>query len=394
VRRADALLDIVTSALHALDPEARVAAALASPPRAPVFLVAIGKAAPAMARGALSRWRAAIVQGVVVCPEGTPARGIPRGIDVMRASHPVPDARSVRAAARCLALAADAGAARGILLGLVSGGASALVCAPSEGIDLATKRAVTRAMLRSGAPVQEINVVRKHLSRIKGGGLARAARPARVLALVASDVVGGTAADVGSGPTVGEASTVADARRLLLRWAPRFASLPLVRTLAPPRRAAARIVVSPEELAAVVARRLGARVLRPSQASAAELAGEVLALAARMAPGSAFVRAAEPSLEVPPHARGGGRSTHLAALVGRDLPPGVAFLALATDGVDGTSGTAGAIVRAGFADRAAIDRALARFDTGALHRAAGTAIASRPSGINLADLHVLVAARR
>jgi hydroxypyruvate reductase len=371
--------------MRGLELAPRVAASLRLP-RGPVFVVAIGKAAPAMAEGALARCRPE--RCVVVCPDETDARGL----DVLRAAHPVPDARSVRAAQACLELAREASLARarrGVLVVLVSGGASSLVCAPA-GVDLATKRAVTKAMLRSGASVVDLNVVRKHLSRIKGGMLARAAGEARVVTRIASDVVGGSPADVGSGPSVADPSTVADARRLLRRWAPSFADLPLVRTNAS-ARGDVRVIASPEDLAKAVARALrqrgvASRVLPASVASVEELAREYLA--ARLRAGTAIVRAAEPSLVVTRKGRG-GRSTHLAALVGRDLPRGVAFLALATDGVDGASGTGGALVRAGFADRDAVDRALARFDTGPLHRAAHTAIPEAASGHNLADLHVL-----
>jgi hydroxypyruvate reductase len=260
-------------------------------------------------------------------------------------------------------------------------------------VTLADKRAVTRAMLQSGATVQEINVVRKHLSRIKGGGLARAASPRDVVTLVASDVIGGDASDVGSGPSVLDASTVRQARVLLRRHAPAFASLSLAETLArDPRRLRARILVSPEELSRAMARELDATVLRPSQADVVALAAEYARRAARLRSGEAVVRAAEPSVLVPERAGKGGRSTHLAALVARVLPPGVTFAAIATDGVDAASGTAGAIVRA--RSGSDLDRAIERFDTGTFHRRAGTALPAKPTGHNLADLHILVRARQ
>ncbi|MBN9165407.1 MAG: glycerate kinase, partial [Myxococcales bacterium] len=143
----------------------------------------------------------------------------------------------------------------------------------------------------------------------------------------------------------------------------------------------------------LTARGLRARVLAPSQASVEALAHEYIELARHLRPGRALVRAAEPSLELPERAGKGGRSTHLGALVGLELPRGAMFLAAATDGVDGASGTAGAVVGAAFLRKvgaAAVRRALDHYDTGALHLAAGTALPSRPSGHNLADLHVLV----
>jgi hydroxypyruvate reductase len=396
-RRVD-LAAVVGRALARMDVRARVAAAL-PPPTRPAYVVAIGKAAPAMAAGARDRYGDHVARLVVVTTDGTEALGL----DVVRAGHPLPDRRSVRAAEECLAVAREAAGARGLLVVLVSGGASALVCAPAGGVRLTDKRAVTRAMLASGATIQEINVVRKHLSRIKGGGLGRAARPGQVVTLVASDVIGGAPSDVGSGPSVGDESTVAEARALLRRHATgsALAKLPLVRTGPVPGRSRVGVVACPEALAREVAaelRALGlrARALPASQEPAERAARRYLALAQRMPPRTALVRAAEPSVELPARpdaSASGGRSTHLAALVARELPRGVRFLAMATDGVDGTSESGGAEVDATLRERLgdrAIANAVARFETGKLHRRAGTALPRSPTGHNLADLHVLL----
>jgi glycerate 2-kinase len=359
-------------ALAEVDVERAVQRACERMPRDPYRVIAIGKAAKTMFAGTRDL---DIEDAVVVGPED--------------AGHPLPDARSVRAAKACLALVARPGGAR--ILVLVSGGASALVCAPAPGITLANKRAITRSMLASGATVQDINVVRKHLSRIKGGGLARAASPREVLTLVASDVIGGEASDVGSGPSVLDESTVAEARALLRRHAPAFASLPLVKTLArDPRRLHARILVSPEDLARAMAGELDAKLLRPSQADVEALAAEYTKRALRLRRGEALVRAAEPSVVVPKSAGKGGRCSHLAARVARDLPAGVTFAAIATDGIDGASETAGAIVTA--MSGLDLDRAIARFDTGRFLLRARAALPSKPTGNNLADLHVLARA--
>lgn len=404
---AIAMLRLVRRALADLDLEQRVARALLRRRRPDaVRVVAVGKAAAAMTRGALSAWGEALESALVIVPRGVPGgalRGLgDRRVAIVRADHPVPSAASVRAAERALALvSAPPAGAEALVLVLVSGGASSLMCAPSEGIDLPTKAAVTSALLQSGASIQAMNVVRKHLSRIKGGGLLRAAR-GPVLTLVASDVIGGHPSDVGSGPSVPDASRVADARAILRRHAPPYAALPLVSTAAPRARGHAVVLVSPEELArhtrdVLGATGMSARVLPRSQAPVVALARRYGRLAHELRPGDAVVRAAEPSLVVPPRAGQGGRATHLAALVAPELPPGVLFLALATDGIDGASRTSGAVVDASFARRAGAEelaRAIADFDTGPLHRRLGTALPSAPSGHNLTDLHVLWRAPR
>ena len=369
------ILEAFDRALAKLDLRRAVTHALKGERDDTYRIIAIGKGSAAMFAGAKDALGARIEDSVVVTPED--------------AGHPLPDARSVRAGERCLELASRRGDATIVVL--VSGGASALVCAPAPGVTLRDVRAVTRALLASGATVQDINVVRKHLSRIKGGGLARAAGPRRVLTLIASDVIGGRPTDVASGPSVADPSTVAEARKILRHHARAYASLPLVRTLAA-HRGRARILVSPEHLARALGKELGARVLRPSQASAEDLAREYVALAKRGS--GAVVRAAEPSVVVPARGGKGGRCTHLAALVARDLPPGYVFAAIASDGVDGASGTAGAIVDASLREHHDIDAALARFDTGSLLRRAHAAIPSRPTGHNLTDVHVLVRGRR
>ena len=137
-------------------------------------------------------------------------------INVVEAAHPVPDAAGVAATREILALAESLGESD-LLLCLISGGGSALLCAPA-GVTLAEKAALTRALLRSGADITEMNTVRKHLSSVKGGGLARAAFPARVLSLIVSDVVGDDHGVIASGPTVGDASTAAEAVEVLARY--------------------------------------------------------------------------------------------------------------------------------------------------------------------------------
>ncbi|HWL89186.1 MAG TPA: glycerate-2-kinase family protein, partial [Polyangiaceae bacterium] len=221
----------------------------ATAPEARVLAIAIGKAAPQMMQGALEALGERIARTVIVCPDGTPVTF--DADEILRAGHPFPDERSVAAAARLLELAGET-TPSDVLLVLVSGGASALACAPHAGITFETKLAVTGALLRAGATIVEFNTVRRHLSRFKGGGLTRAAR-GPVIGLLASDVIGGAPHDIGSGPTAPDPTTIADARAILAQYAPEFSSLPLVASLAPQDEAAAReqhaIVIEPETLA-------------------------------------------------------------------------------------------------------------------------------------------------
>jgi len=191
------------------------------PPSGRLILLAAGKAAGSMIETAERHYlegkrvpRERIV-GIAVARHGY---GRPtQVIDMIEAGHPVPDQASLNSAARALELAQSA-TADDLVLVLMSGGASANWIAPAPGLALAEKQAVTRALLRSGANIGEINTVRKHLSRIKGGRLARAAAPARLVTLAISDVPGDDPDTIGSGPTVPDRSTLADARAVVARF--------------------------------------------------------------------------------------------------------------------------------------------------------------------------------
>ncbi|HEX9948211.1 MAG TPA: glycerate-2-kinase family protein, partial [Allosphingosinicella sp.] len=172
--------------MEACLPERVLAPHLPEPPPGRTFLLALGKAAVPMARSVEAGWRGAL-SGLAVAPHGS--GGALRRVEAMTAAHPAPDESSVAAAERLLALAREAGE-DDLVLVLLSGGASSLACLPGEGLELAEKQRLTRALLRSGAGISEINCVRRHLSRFKGGRLALAAAPARLATLVISDGVG------------------------------------------------------------------------------------------------------------------------------------------------------------------------------------------------------------
>jgi glycerate 2-kinase len=376
------IVEAFRAACARVDLPGGVAAALGSD--GPFVVVAAGKAATAMLAG-VRRFE----QALVVVPRGSaPPPADPR-VTVMEAAHPLPDESSVRAGEAALALAA--GRAPEERLFLISGGASSLLCAPVAGVDLARAREIVAKLLESGAPIGEVNVVRRHLSRIKGGGLARAcgARPRRTL--IVSDVIDGAPHAVGSGPSVEDPTTLDDARRIAARLG--LGSLPFVETWKHPEKHA--VVASPLAFAELVADELSKRgfeasaVLTNAWTDADELARRHAKVAPLLRRRQAVVFAAEPTVRVGVTGARGGRCTHLAALMASRLPEHTTFAAIASDGVDGSSGTGGAVVDGPLAGT---ELALARFATGPLHLAAGTALPEAPTGVNFADVHVLLRA--
>ncbi len=231
------------------------------------------------------------------------------------------------------------------------------------------------------------------------GRLSRAAAPARVLTLLVSDVVGGASHDIGSGPTVPDPTTVLEARAVLER-AGLAVPAGLVESLKPDEpgmRTRARVIADPPALARAVAEELARRGLRavadaPDEGDARAMADRRLARAAMLTPGEAAVIACEPTLALPASRGRGGRAGWVALAALRRLPPDVALLCAATDGVDGTSGAGGALVTGADADRidpATIEAALAACNDAAVHRALGTHLPGGPTGHNLTDLHVV-----
>ena len=194
---------------------ARCRAGIELPGRGRLLVVGAGKASGAMAAAVEADWGDRVTDGVVAVKDGY---GAPtRRIRIVEAGHPVPDERGARAALELRALAESA-AAEDLVLALVSGGGSALTPAPTPPITLADKQAVTRLLLGAGATINELNAVRKHCSLLKGGQLARAAAPARVEALLLSDVVGDPLDVIGSGPTAPDPSTFGEALAILDRF--------------------------------------------------------------------------------------------------------------------------------------------------------------------------------
>jgi hydroxypyruvate reductase len=215
-RAKDALNRIFMAAVASADPAKVLQQHLPSPPKGRCVVVGAGKASAAMAAALEEAWPHVDLSGVVVTRYG---HAVPTSrIEIIEASHPVPDDKSAEAAKRILA-AVEGLTADDMVIALISGGGSALMVAPAEGMTLADKMAVNRALLASGATISEMNAVRKHLSRIKGGRLALAAKPAKVVSLLISDVPGDDPSEIASGPTVADPSDIATVREIVARYA-------------------------------------------------------------------------------------------------------------------------------------------------------------------------------
>ncbi|WBV41336.1 glycerate kinase [Pseudoroseomonas cervicalis] len=210
-----ALRRVFDAAIRAADPRAMLAAHLPEQPKGRVVVVGGGKSAAVMAASVEAAWGDRPLSGLVVCPYGHAVET--RQIEVVEASHPVPDAAGEGAARRMLQ-AVEGLSGDDLVLALISGGGSALMALPAPGLTLQQKQAVNRALLASGATIQEMNCVRRHLSAIKGGRLAAAAHPARVVTLAISDVPGDEPIVIASGPTVPDPSSFAEARAIVAHY--------------------------------------------------------------------------------------------------------------------------------------------------------------------------------
>ena len=407
------------AAIDAADPGLCVPPHLPAPPRGRTVVVGAGKAAASMARAVERHWpQDRPLTGLVVTRYGHGVGPLPR-IEVVEASHPVPDDAGQRAAARMLGMVGGLGA-DDLVLCLMSGGASALLGLPAAGIDLEAKQAVNRALLRSGAGIQDMNCVRKHLSAIKGGRLAAAAMPAPVVTLMISDVPGDDPSVIGSGPTVPDASTLADARAVLARYGiepplsvAAWLRNPEAETPKPGDAAFARartiMIATPNaalEAAAGVAREAGFIPLILGDAiegEAAEVARAMAGMARHCArqgqpakPPCALISGGETTVTVRGQGRGGRNAEFLLALaVALDGHPAIYALAGDTDGIDGTEDNAGAALAPDSLRRArqlGIDprERLADNDGYGVFSALGDLVVTGPTLTNVNDFRVIL----
>ncbi len=371
---------LTAAAFAAVDPERLVREELARRGERFAAAVALGKAAAALARGAREALEPG-AKGLLIRPHSAPALLDP-GWEQKTGGHPLPDRQSVAAGERLERWLAEI--PPGSLLALISGGASACVEAPAPGLTLDDLIATHRRLLASGLPIQQVNAVRKQISRLKGGGALRAAggRLPRVLVLLLSDVPGDDPAVIASGPFATDTATSEEAKRVetVVLGSARTAASAAV---AEARRRGLHAVDGPLEGEAVQAAR---DLVERGRALARTLGG----------PGVALVLGGETTVTLAENAGHGGRNQELALAAARELAGGTDELVftLATDGEDGPTRHAGATVDGATWEavrRAGIDpeAALARHDSGtALAAVPGALLQTGPTGTNVGDLAV------
>jgi glycerate 2-kinase len=383
-----------------------------------IQVIGAGKASAAMAQAVEKLLGQRVFRGFLNVPDGVSTRL--RRIQLHPCGHPIPDERGAEGARRILEIAREAGP-RDLLIALISGGASAMLPAPAPPLTLAGKQELTRQLLASGATIQEMNAVRKHLSLIKGGQLAQAAAPAKMIALLLSDVVGDDPGVIGSGPTVPDPSTIADAERILEKYG---VSVPgvvqrdsLHETPKPGDPVFARsrhlIVGSNKQAiaaASACARKLGYRTLvlsttiegetREIARMHAAIAREILSSHRPIRRPACLLSGGETTVTV--RGRGlGGRNQEfvLAAILALDQAYAgggpVTILSAGTDGIDGPTDAAGAIADSGTLARAAslgLDgrRFLDDNDSYNFFAPLDALLKTGPTGTNVADLRVLL----
>lgn len=394
-----------------------------------IHLLAFGKAAPGMARGALEWIGPGRVTGErIALTHHENAREVESSPDllVLGAGHPIPDAAGVEGAARIEEIARQAGDGDAVLV-LVSGGGSALLVAPAEGLSLEDKMAATQALLACGANIEEMNTVRKHLSRLKGGGLARAIHPARGISLLLSDVIGDDVSTIASGPTVPDPTSFGDALEVFLTYGieEQISARALDHLLEGARgertetpgpedgifaSSQTRIVgsnaVSLQAVAERARRELAGeaevvvwreRVCGEAREEARALAHEVCARERDGAGPLLLLAGGETTVRVRGPGRG-GRNQEFALAVALELEDELegrdwAFLSGGTDGRDGPTEAAGGLVDATTIDRLrelGVDpeKGLERNDSNSALARADDLLVTGPTGTNVADLQL------
>jgi hydroxypyruvate reductase len=410
------LRQLLDAAIASAQPSICVPPHLPSAPRGRTIVLGAGKASAAMARALEDHWPGPL-SGLVVTRYGYQVACT--RIEIVEAAHPVPDESGLAAAARMLAMVRGL-ADDDLVICLISGGGSALLPAPLAGLTLAHKQAVNRALLQSGATISEMNCVRRHLSAIKGGRLAAACHPARVVSLLISDVPGDRPCDIASGPTVADPSTCAEAIAILRRY--RIELPPVVLAILEDGRgesikpgdgrlagAQVRMIATPQmalDAAARVARQAGwdAHILGDAIEGEAREVGKVMAAIASQvrrhgqpfASPCVLLSGGETTVTVSGDGRGGRNVEFLLSLgIALQGAPGIYALAADTDGVDGLEEIAGALLAPDSLERAwALGlpprASLARNDAHRFFEALGDSVVTGPTLTNVNDFRAIL----
>lgn len=407
---------LADAAIQAADPRIRVPAIL---PEAPTkaIVVGAGKASAAMARALEETWPDTDLSGIVVTRYGYEVAC--ERIEIVTAAHPVPDAAGREAALRILEMVRSADKDV-LVIALMSGGGSALLTAPAAGISFEDKQTVNKLLLRSGADIGEMNTLRKHISAIKGGRLAAAAYPAKVLSILISDVPGDDPAVIGSGPTVPDPTTFADALAVAAKYkmdlpesvrlhleagadeTPKpgdkiFTGSDLVFAAKPDKSIAAAAEVARKAGFAVVD--LGDRVEGEARDVGAAHAEMALAYRAGNGPAAApcvILSGGETTVTMKGQGRGGRNTEYLLGVAERlDGAAGIYAVAIDTDGVDGSEDNAGAFIDPTTISRArdsglTLAQALAGNDAYTLFANIGDLLVTGPTFTNVNDFRAVI----
>jgi glycerate 2-kinase len=400
--RPRALLEeMFQAAIHAAQPALCLPPHLPPPPKGRLVVLGAGKASAAMAKAVEDNW-AGDISGLVITRHGYEVAC--NRIEIVRASHPVPDDSGMKAAQRMLELAHSL-TADDLALCLISGGGSALMPLPMPGMTLADKQRINKSLLASGATISEINCVRRHISAIKGGRLAAACQPARVLTLMISDVPGDNPMDIASGPTIADATTCADAAAILKRY--NIDALPaLSESVKQLGNEEHRLIATPK-MALQAAAKIAQRENIPVHFLGDAIEGEARELGASMARQAlaqkqpcVLLSGGETTVTLRGKGRGGRNVEFLLALaLALNGAADIYALAGDTDGVDGTDDIAGAYVAPDTLARAhaaGLDaaQALENNDAHSFFEALGDSIVTGPTRTNVNDFRAILIAPR
>lgn len=401
---------IFDAAVAAADPALRVPPFLPPGPAGKTIVIGAGKASAAMALAVEENWRGGPLEGLVITRYG---HGAPcKSIEIVEAAHPVPDEAGRNAALRMAKLVGER-TRDDLILCVISGGGSALLAAPAGGLMLADKQSVNRQLLACGAPIGEMNIVRKHLSALKGGRLAASAYPARVVSLIISDVPGDDPAVVASGPTVPDPSTRDEAIAIIRKYGLdlpghvwRFLESDAAETPKPgdPRFAnvETHLIATPAQslaAAAKVAQEAGYRVIDLGdrvEGESREVAKAHAKIARETKGPAVILSGGETTVTIKGKGRGGRNGEYALSLaVTLDGAKGIAAIAGDSDGIDGSEDNAGAIIRddtlaRGKALGMDAETFLARNDSYGFFEKLGDLLVTGPTRTNVNDIRAIL----